>query len=128
MPVSTRFLLLVLAQAAHSIEEYLLRLYEVFAPARFVSGLISDDHERGFIIANVSFFVFGMWSYRWPVRGEWPAGVRLAWLWAIVEVSNGIVHPGASLYRGSYVPGTATSLVLLVLAVYLIRGLRENPS
>jgi len=33
----TVFLLLVLAQGAHSIEEYITRLYAVFAPARFVS-------------------------------------------------------------------------------------------
>ena len=36
------FLLLILAQAAHSIEEYVSKLYEVFAPARFVSSLVSN--------------------------------------------------------------------------------------
>ena len=35
------FWLLILAQAAHSIEEYVGRLYDVFPPARVVSGLIS---------------------------------------------------------------------------------------
>src|SRR6201987_5600794 len=34
------FLLLILAQAAHSVEEYATRLYEVFPPAHFVSSLI----------------------------------------------------------------------------------------
>lgn len=33
------FLVLVLAQAAHSAEEYIFKLYDVFVPARFVSGL-----------------------------------------------------------------------------------------
>ena len=36
------FLFLILAQAAHSIEEYVSKLYEVFAPARFVSSLVSN--------------------------------------------------------------------------------------
>jgi len=33
------FLALIVAQAAHSIEEYVFRLFEVLAPARFISGL-----------------------------------------------------------------------------------------
>jgi hypothetical protein len=33
----TVFLVLILAQAAHSIEEYALRLFDVFAPARGVT-------------------------------------------------------------------------------------------
>jgi hypothetical protein len=37
------FVFLVIAQAAHSVEEYVTRLFEVFTPARFVSGLVSDD-------------------------------------------------------------------------------------
>ena len=31
------FLLVILAQAAHSIEEYAFRLYDLFPPARFVA-------------------------------------------------------------------------------------------
>jgi hypothetical protein len=44
------FLALVIAQAAHSIEEYVFRLYDVFAPARFVSRLISANLRTGFIV------------------------------------------------------------------------------
>jgi hypothetical protein len=42
------FLFLILTQAAHSIEEYVTRLYQVFAPARFVSSLISNNLALGF--------------------------------------------------------------------------------
>jgi hypothetical protein len=48
------FVALVIAQAAHSIEEYFGQLYVVFPPARFVSGLISQNLRLGFIIFNVS--------------------------------------------------------------------------
>ena len=54
------FLFLVIAQAAHSIEEYLFRLFDVFGPARFVSGLVSDNLATGFAIINVSFLIFGI--------------------------------------------------------------------
>jgi hypothetical protein len=46
------FLALILAQAAHSIEEYLFRLFDVFAPARFVSRLVSNDLAVGFALVN----------------------------------------------------------------------------
>ena len=37
------FLALILAQAGHSIEEYFTQLYDVLAPARFISGLFSSS-------------------------------------------------------------------------------------
>ena len=54
------FLLLVVAQVAHSFEGYATRLYEVFAAARFVSGLFSDDVAVGFVIANAIIITVGM--------------------------------------------------------------------
>jgi hypothetical protein len=42
----TAFLVLVIVQVAHSIEEYVFRLYEVFPPARFASGLISSGLQK----------------------------------------------------------------------------------
>ncbi len=54
------FLALILAQAAHSIEECITKLYEVFAPARFVSSLISKDLALGFLIGNTALVVFGL--------------------------------------------------------------------
>ena len=62
------FLFLILAQGAHSIEEYATRLYEVFGPARFVSGLISNDLALGFLIFNVALVTFGLWCWAIPVR------------------------------------------------------------
>ena len=55
----TAFLWLIVAQAAHSIEEYAGRLWESFPPARLVSGLVSSDLElnaaataEGFIVED----------------------------------------------------------------------------
>ena len=52
---SIAFLVLVIAQMAHSVEEYHFRLYDVFPPVRFISGLISTDPRTGFIAFNVAF-------------------------------------------------------------------------
>jgi hypothetical protein len=116
---------LVLTQAAHSIEEYVGHLWESFPPARFLTSLVSSDFERGFVLLNVSLLAFGVWCFLWPVRRGWPVAVALAWLWAVVEIVNGIGHPLWSLREGGYTPGLATAPVLLVLAVYLAYQLRR---
>ena len=121
------FLALVVTQAAHSIEEYVGRLYEVFPPARAVSGLISADLERGFVIFNVALFTFGVWCFLWPVRGHWPSAVPLAWFWVVIELINGIGHPLWTLAEWKYTPGVATAPLLLSLAVYLAGQLLRGP-
>jgi len=110
---------LVVAQAAHSVEEYVGRLWESFPPAQFLTGLISRDLEQGFVIINVSLVAFGFWCFLWPVRREWPTADGLAWLWVAIELINGIGHPLCSLSQFGYTPGLATAPVLLVLALYL---------
>ena len=117
---------LVLTQAAHSIEEYVGHLWESFPPARFLTSLVSSDLERGFVLLNVSLLAFGVWCFLWPVRRGWPVAVALAWLWAVLEIVNGIGHPLWSLREGGYTPGLATAPVLLVLAVYLAYQLRRS--
>ena len=122
-PLLAPFAGLILAQAAHSVEEYTGRLWETFPPVRLVSGLVSSDLGRGFLIANVVLVGFGAWCALWPVRRGWPAAVALAWGWAVVETMNGIVHPAWSLLQGGYTPGVATAPLLLVLALWLGRRL-----
>lgn len=123
------FFALVLTQAAHSVEEYVGRIYEVFPPARAVSGLISQDLERGFIIFNVTLITFGLWCFIWPVRGHWPSAIALAWFWVVIELINGIGHPLWTLAEQMYTPGVATAPLLLLLALYLAHQLlRPNPS
>jgi hypothetical protein len=122
--IESAFIALIGAQAAHSVEEYAGRLYEVFPPARLVSGLVSQDLERGFLIFNVGLVAFGLWCYLWPVRRRWRAAVPLAWTWVGIELVNGVGHPLFSLSQLRYTPGLATAPVLLLLALHLARQLR----
>lgn len=113
------FLALLLVQAAHSIEEYVTKLYDVFAPARFVSGLVSDDLARGFLVLNAGLVAFGIWCYAAPVRSNWPSARGIAWFWVVLETGNGITHLSLAAVRGSYFPGVATAPLLLVAAITL---------
>lgn len=113
------FLALIAAQAAHSIEEYVFRLFDVFAPARFVSGLVSSDLGVGFAVANVALVLFGLWCYVARIRTGHPSGAAFAWFWTVLEVANGTGHSVLALSRGGYFPGVATAPVLLGVAAYL---------
>jgi hypothetical protein len=117
---------LVLGQAAHSVEEYLGRLWESFPPARFLTGLVADDREQGFVTINILLVAFGLWCFLWPFRRRWVSAVTLGWVWVAVEVLNGIVHPGWTLLQGAYTPGVATAPILLILALNLARQLRTT--
>jgi hypothetical protein len=112
---------IILTQAAHSVEEYFGRLYQSFPPARFLSGLVSSDLQRGFIIANVVLVSFGVWCFFWPIRRRWASATLLASIWIAIETLNGIGHPLWSLRQGGYTPGVATAPVLLILAILLAR-------
>lgn len=124
--VQWTFLALIATQAAHSIEEYRGRLYDVFPPARFVSGLVSQDRELGFVVLNVAIAAFGLWCFLWPVRKRWPSAFVFMSGWTAVELANGIVHPSWSVLQGGYTPGVATAPLLFVIAVYLARQLRQT--
>ena len=117
------FACVILAQAAHSVEEYLARLSDVFRPARFVSSLLSDDLRIGFVIANVSLISFGLWCWAVPVGRDWPAASGLAWFWAALELVNGTVHSGLAITRAGYFPGVLTAPLLLASSAWLARRL-----
>ena len=116
---------LILVQAVHSVEEYVGHLWESFPPARFLTGLVSSNLERGFVLLNVVVLAFGVWCFLWPVRRGWPVASALCWLWAVGEIANGIAHLLWSVREGGYTPGLATAPVQFVVAVYLAYQLRH---
>lgn len=124
----TAFLALIVAQAAHSVEEYVFRLYDVLPPARFISGLLSNDLARGFAIANAVLVAFGLWCYLARVKRALPHARGLAWFWSLLELANGIGHIGFATARGGYFPGLATAPLLLGISAYLASVLSTAPA
>ncbi|HJQ12003.1 MAG TPA: HXXEE domain-containing protein [Gemmatimonadaceae bacterium] len=123
--VKITFAALVAGQAAHSVEEYIGRLWESFPPARFVSGLVSSDRELGFIIINVALVAFGLWCLLFPVRRDWISAGAFMWFWIALETINGIGHPIWTLRDRGYTPGVMSAPILLVIALYLALQLRR---
>ena len=123
------FALVILAQAAHSVEEYVFRLFEVFAPARWVSGLFSANAAVGFAIGNTLLVLFGIWCYWVRVRAGHPSARGYAWFWACLELANGVNHLFFAAVRGAYFPGAGTAPLLIAASCYLGFWLvRSRPS
>jgi hypothetical protein len=121
------FLALILAQVAHSIEEYVFRLYDVLAPARIIGGLVSNNLGFGFAVFNAAIILFGFWCYFARVRSGRPSATVWAWFWTILEAGNGTGHLLFAADRGGYFPGAATAPALLILAGWLGITLRSAP-
>ncbi len=125
--IKVAFGALVFTQIAHSIEEYVGRLWESFPPARFLTGMISSDREFGFIAINSALVAFGLWCLLFPVRRDWPSAARFTWFWIVIETINGVGHPAWTLREGGYTPGVLTAPILLLIALYLASQLRSAP-
>ncbi len=115
----TAFGLLILAQAAHSVEEHVYRLFDVFGPARFVSSVFSSNTATGFALANTCIVLFGAWCYLARVRPSHPSERGYAWFWTCLELANGVGHVLFSIRRGGYFPGVVTAPVLIATSSYL---------
>jgi hypothetical protein len=113
------FAALLAAQAAHSVEEYMFRLFDVFGPARFVSGLFGTDLATGFALANVVIVLFGLWCYVARVRPAHSGAVAYAWFWTCLEFANGVGHLLIAGVRGRYFPGAGTAVLLIGVSSYL---------
>lgn len=120
------FLLLAIAQAVHSLEEYVFELWEYLYPARFLSGLVSEDLPFGFAVINSAIVALIFLSYRAVARSSKFPTTMIAWFWAILETVNGAAHLGFGATSGGYFPGLYTSPFLLVLGGILLRQLMVN--
>jgi hypothetical protein len=120
------FLALILSQAAHSVEEYAFRLYDVLAPARYVSSMFGVDRQAGFVVFNSALVLFGLWCWWARVRPGRASARGFAWFWALLEIANGVAHVALAAMAGGYFPGLATAPLLLALGAWLAgRMLRD---
>jgi hypothetical protein len=114
------FLGLAVSQAAHSVEEYVFRLFEVLAPTRYLIGLLTDNLSLGFAIVNAMVVAFMFWTWFFRVRPESPHSAAWIWGWSILQLGNGIGHILLAIDAGGYFPGVLTAPFLLTFSLALI--------
>lgn len=120
------FLILVITQGLHSIEEYIGKLWENFPPATVLCGWVSDDLEKGFLTINIGLFIFGLFCWSFLIRRNLSIAPMTIGFWIIIELINGVTHPIWSLYQGKYTPGVITAPMLLILALKLMKSFSEQ--
>ena len=120
------FLLLIVFQVFHSIEEYYFSLWEVFSPARYVSSLVSSNLPVGFIVVNSAIVALGIWSYLVPVSRSSTIVPAIVWFWVLLEFGNGVGHIWFAISAQAYFPGVITAPFLLVFSVLLTTNVRRR--
>jgi hypothetical protein len=111
-------LVVILAQAAHFTEELRTGFDERF-PALFGLAPMS---LRFFVSFNVAWLV--IWSLScWGLAVRRRPALFPLWFLAIAGAANGVAHPLMSVAVGGYFPGLATSPLIGVLGVVLLRRL-----
>ncbi|MEE9234756.1 MAG: HXXEE domain-containing protein [Candidatus Acidoferrales bacterium] len=131
-PVGNIYLLLGLAQAAHSIEEMRTHLYEFFwtATGRLHSSFPSFPQFRmeadTFAAINMALIALLLATVPFVRTGRrW--ALFLAAVVGTIEILNGAAHlTGVVVFRG-YVPGAASAPLLFLLGCFLLRELRRTP-
>lgn len=120
------FLILVVLQAAHSVEEYVGRLWEVFAPASYLTGLISNNHDFAFLVLNIGFIVFGIFCWLFIISTKSEISTIILWFWIIIELINGFGHTIYAIFQKEYVPGLITSPLIFITALFLVKQMKRN--
>lgn len=120
--------LLGLAQAAHSIEEMRMRLYDFFwvATGRIHEVVPAVTQMRmsaeTFALLNMTFITVLLGTVP-AVRARRPFALALAGVSGTIEVLNGIGHTAGAIWFRGYVPGVATAPFLLVTGVLVLKEL-----
>ena len=121
--IGRTFLVLIVCQALHSVEEYSFSLWDVLEPARYVSSLVSTNLALGFAVLSTTIVALGLWSYWVPVRLHKTYAPFVIWFWVYLEIANGVGHIGLAIYSQGYFPGMYTAPLLLAASGLLVTQL-----
>ncbi len=126
------YLILGIAQAAHSVEEYLSRLTDWFP---LVTGYIHNladffpilrMSEQTFVALNVAIITFLLSISPFVFQNkQW--ALKVANVVAVIEILNGLIHISPAIYLGSYYPGCISAVGLLVFGILYLMSSRVAP-
>ncbi|MFN2415611.1 MAG: HXXEE domain-containing protein [Pyrinomonadaceae bacterium] len=121
------FLVLILLQVLHSVEEFTFKFYEVFPPMALLYRGAPRLAGPAFIISNSLLITVGLVCFfHWVAPGR-PGARVVIWLWVGAEVLNAMAHSVWAIMVGGYNPGLVTSLGFVPVAAYMIYLLRRAP-
>ncbi len=126
LSLASTFLVMIVVQAVHAIEEFLFDFWNVFPPMRAVYGGVPRLGERVFIAFHALLIGIGLWSYRRWVRGG-GASARTVMRWGILVQSFTVLLHAAWFLAGlRYQPGLATTPLFVPAIALAIAALKRS--
>lgn len=126
--IKTTFLTAVVAQALHSIEELIFKLYEVFPPIMFMYRNTPGLAKSAFVAFNLLLVLFGFFCFfRW-VRPAREGARVVVWVWVGIQLATVAAHVIWAVSTWGYHPGLATVVVTAPVSSYLGYALWRVPS
>lgn len=119
------FLLLIAAQAAHSIEETCFRLWEVFLPAKLLVDIAGGEPLYTFAFLN-GLLVVTMLACAVIFLNKRRFVSSVAWVWVLIELGNGFTHITMYLVRDGYFPGVYTAPVLILFSIITAKYVKQT--
>ena len=113
------FLLLVILQAIHSVEEFIFRLYERFPPMRFLYRNAPHLAKPAFAISNALLVLIGLVCFYYWVQPARKGATVVVWIWIILESLNVVAHLVWAALIGGYNPGLVTGGLFVPVLIYL---------
>jgi len=113
------FLLLVILQAIHSVEEFIFRFYERFPPMRFLYQNVPHLAKPAFAISNALLVLIGLVCFYYWVQPARKGATVVVWIWITIESLNVVAHIVWAALIGGYNPGLVTGLLFVPVLIYL---------
>jgi len=113
------FLLLVILQAIHSVEEFIFKLYERFPPMRFLFQNALHLAKPAFAISNALLVLIGLVCFYYWVQPARKGATVVVWIWITIESLNVVAHIVWAALIGGYNPGLVTGLLFVPVLIYL---------
>jgi hypothetical protein len=123
--IRAAFLVLIILQALHSVEEFIFKFHEVFPPMVSIYRNAPAIAQPAFVLANSLLVLVGfvcLFRWVWPARRGAKA---VAWVWAGAEALNVIAHCVWAISIRGYNPGLVTGLGFVPVVAYLIYLLKR---
>jgi hypothetical protein len=123
--LASAYLVMIVVQVVHAMEEFLFHFWDVFPPMRVVYGGTPGLGERVFIAFHALLIGIGLWSYRRWVRGG-GASARTVVRWGIfVQSFTVLLHAAWFLTELRYQPGLATTTLFVPAIALAIVALKH---
>ena len=126
--IKTAFLLMIIMQAIHSVEEFIFKLYDVFPPMQFIYRQAPSLAKPAFVAFNLLLILCGLVCFFYWVRPAREGAKGVIWVWVVIQLATVAGHVIWVALSGGYHPGLATVGLFIPVVAYVMYAMRRASS